>query len=144
MEGIAWNWPSNHGAMWKALLAVEWLDASPRQRHAQRRQCQLVFHVAIQHPADYAAREGVQDHSQEDELLAQPDVGDICSPELIHAGQNHAGCQVRIDLPPVVGVGGHDELALTDAQQLVLAEQPVDPFRVHRPSTPSQFRRDAR
>ena len=44
----------------------------------------------------------------------------------------------------MVGVGGHDELALTDAKKVILAQQSVDPFRIHCPSAPSQFRRDAR
>jgi len=49
-------------------------------------------------------------------LLAQPDIGDTGPPELIHTGQHQVARQVRVDLPPVVGVGGHDELALAHAQ----------------------------
>jgi len=92
------------------------------QSHPQGRQRQLVLHVAIQRPADNAARESVQNHGQEDELFAQSDIGDICTPELIHSGQHHGGCQVWVDLPPVVGVGGHDELALADAKKVIFAQ----------------------
>jgi len=38
------------------------LDASARQRHPQRRQRQLLLNLVIQGPADYAAREGIQNH----------------------------------------------------------------------------------
>ena len=120
------------------------LDHAPRQGHAQRAQRQLIFHGAVQRPADHAARVSVQNHRQEDELLAQPDVGDIGPPELIDAGQHHVPRQVRVDLAAVVGIGGHDELPLPHAQQIVLAHQPVDPLRVHRPAAPAQFRGDPR
>ena len=85
-----------------------------------------IFHGSIQRPTDHAARVGVQDHRQEHELVAQPDVGDIGHPQLIDAGQHHFARQVRIDLARVVGIGGDDELPLPHAQQVVFAHDPVN------------------
>jgi hypothetical protein len=62
------------------------LDGAARERHAQRGQREFVFHRAIQRPADRAARVRVQNHGEEDELVAQPDVGDIGAPQLIDRG----------------------------------------------------------
>jgi hypothetical protein len=44
----------------------------------------------------------------------------------------------------MIGVGGHDELPLPHTQQIVLAQDPVNPLGVHGPAAPAQFRRDAR
>ena len=120
------------------------LDARLRQRHPQRRKRQFVLHRPVQRPADHAAREGVEDHRQVHELVPQPNVGDVGHPELVDAGQHHLARQVRIDLAAVVGIGRHDELPLPHAQQVVLAQQPVNPFGIHRPAPPAQLGRDPR
>ena len=65
-------------------------------------------------------------------------------PQLIDRGQGHVARQVRIHLAGVVGIGGDDELALAHAQQVVLAHQPVDAFRIHRPTALAQFLGHAR
>jgi hypothetical protein len=44
------------------VMHQTWLDASARQRHPQRRQRQLFLNLVIQGPADYAAREGIQNY----------------------------------------------------------------------------------
>jgi hypothetical protein len=65
-------------------------DDAVRQRHAQRRQRQFIFHRAIQRPSNHTARVGVQDHREEHELVAQPDIGNIGPPQLIGRRQDHA------------------------------------------------------
>ena len=118
-------------------------DRAARERHAQRDERERIFQRAIQRPANNAARVRIQNHSQEHELVTQADVGDIGPPQLIHRGQNHIPRQVRIHLAGVVGIGGHDELALAHAQQVVLPHDPVDAFGVDFPTAPPQLFRDA-
>ena len=56
----------------------------------------------------------------------------------------HLARQVRIDLAAVIGIGGHHELPLPQAQQVVFAHDPANPFVIHRPALPSQFGGDPR
>ena len=78
------------------VMHQAWLHGAASERHAERRQRQLVFQRAIQRPSDHAARVGVQNHRQEHELVAQANVGNIGPPELIGRGQDHVPRQVRI------------------------------------------------
>jgi hypothetical protein len=66
------------------------------------------------------------------------------SPQLIHAAEHDIPRQVGINLAAVVGVRGDDELPRANTQQVVLSQQPVNPLRIHRPSSPSQLGSDAR
>jgi hypothetical protein len=88
---------------------------------------------------DHAARAGIQDHRQEHELILQADVGDVGHPELVDVGYHHLPGQIRVDLPPVVGIGGDDELSFPHAQQIVFPQDAVHPFRIHRPAAPPQL-----
>ncbi len=44
-------------------------------------QRERIFHRSIQRPADNTSRVSIQNHGQEDELVAQADVGDIGPPQ---------------------------------------------------------------
>jgi hypothetical protein len=92
------------------------LHRSLPQRHAQRSQRQGIVQPIIQVPSDHALRIRIQDYCQEDELLFQPDVGDVRHPELVHTGEDQRRRQIGIDLPPVRRVGCHHELPLHHAQ----------------------------
>src|SRR5215831_15450995 len=93
---------------------------------------------------DHAPRIGIQDDRQINKFLFQPDVGDIGHPELIHAGQDHLGSQVGIDLQAVVGVGGrHYKPALDDAQEIVFPHDPLHPLTIDVPLAGLQLRGDS-
>ena len=72
-------------------------------------------------------------------LVAQSDVGDIGPPQLIDRGQHHVPRQARIRLARVAGIGSDHELALAHAQQVILAQQPIDALRIHLPAAMAQF-----
>ncbi len=99
----------------------------------------LVNQVRTQHTALI----NVQDHSRENKLLPQPNIGNIRPPPLVYAGHHHSCRQVRVDFPAMIGIGGHDELALPDTEDIVFAHHPVNPLWVHRPALPPQIRRDS-
>ena len=54
--------------------------------------------------------------------------------------QHHLARQVRIHRQIVIGIGGHHELPFAQAQQIVLAHDPLDPFVVHLPAAALQLR----
>ncbi len=94
----------------------------------QRRQAR--GEAAVQRPADYFAREGIQHQGQVDELLEEPDVGNVGHPKLVDCGQLHALGQVQVDFRLMVRLGGDGEGLGLDAEQVILAHQPQDPLMV--------------
>jgi hypothetical protein len=56
-------------------------NRSRRQRHSQRSQRQLSFHLAIQRPAGAPATGGIQEHRQVHKFLRQAEVGHVCDPQ---------------------------------------------------------------
>jgi len=91
------------------------LDDASGQSHPKGPERQFVFQSSVQRPANDAARVSIQNDSQEHELVAQPDVGDVSHPQLISTCQDHFPRQIGVDLAPVVGVGGYHELPLPHA-----------------------------
>ena len=59
--------------------------------------------------------------SQVHELGLQPDVGDVCDPQLVDAGQFHFPCQVGIHPEAMIGIGRTNKLPPSDAEEVVLA-----------------------
>ena len=70
-------------------------------RHVERCDRQTRLADVVQGPADDAAAEGIEDNGKKDELLVQPDIGDVGHPELIETGRHHAARQVRHHAPSV-------------------------------------------
>ncbi len=93
----------------------------------------------VQRPADDPAGVGVQHNRQINELLAQPDIGDVSYPELVDAGQLHTRGQVQMDAQLVAGVGGDREAPPPQAEQVVLRHQPRYPLAVHGPAFVAQL-----
>src|SRR6266536_1233581 len=73
----------------------------PGNRLLERRDRQPARQRPVQRPSHHLARERVEDDGEIDELALQPDVRDICDPELIDSGQRHAASQVQEDLESV-------------------------------------------
>jgi len=95
-------------------------------------------------PADRFAREGVEDDRQIDEVLRQPDIGDVGDPYLVEAGRSKPAGQIRHDGKAVAAVGGAgDERSGAQAEQVVGAHQPEHPFGVDDQSLASQLLGDA-
>jgi len=61
-------------------------------------------------------------------------------PELVHVRQHQIPCEIRVDAPAMVGIGGHYEFPLPHAEQIVLAHQPVDALRIGCPSRVAAIR----
>ena len=96
----------------------------------ERAQRDLGVQAGAERPADNPARVGVQDDGQIDELPAQPDVGEVGYPQLVHAVQFHRGAHVGKHAQSVFGRRGHHELSLAGGQQILGAHQPPDSFFV--------------
>jgi hypothetical protein len=88
-----------------------------------------------QRPADHSAAEGIEHDGQVDELLAQPNIGDVGHPKLVDAGQLEVARQVRHHPPLVLGQGRHrHKRLLPHAQEIVLAHDVQHPLVVdHQP-----------
>ena len=73
------------------------LYGSLPQRHVQRGDRQRSVQSFVQMPADHASRIRIQNHRKIDELLLEPDVGDVGDPELIDTAEDHRARPIRID-----------------------------------------------
>ena len=63
-------------------------------RPVQRLDRQARLEMIGERPADHFAREGVEDDRQIDEVLGQPDIGDVGDPDLIEAARSKPARQV--------------------------------------------------
>jgi hypothetical protein len=97
----------------------------------------------IQGPANRLAREPIEDHREKHELRPQPDIGEICDPQLVDPAQRHARCQVHVHRLLVLGIGGQDVPAVADRQQIVFPHNPQHPFVIDHHSLAAQIRRDS-
>src|SRR5271155_3762252 len=83
------------GAGLRAAIALS--SASDRQARLE---------MIGERPADHFAREGVEDDRQIDEVLGQPDIGDVGDPDLIEAARSKPARQVWRNGEAVAAVGG--------------------------------------
>ena len=112
-------------------------SANARFKRAER---QLRAQILAEFPADHPPRISVHHDRQIQERFSQAHVGDVGHPELIDAGELHAGGQVRIHRIAMLGIGGEDEPLLTHRQQVVGAHEPQHALVVHHHSPVAQFR----
>ena len=84
------------------------------QGRLQRFQRQAGVQVSPQLPADRLARVRIQHYRKKDELLLQPNLGDVGHPKLVNVSQLQRFRQVLMDPEGVIGIRGGDEFATAD------------------------------
>ena len=90
------------------------------------------------------SRERVDDDGEIDEVLGQPDVGDVGDPELIEAGRTAAAREVRPDGEAVPAVAGaRNKGPAPEAEQIVRPHQSEHALGVDDQALPPQFLGDA-
>ena len=115
-----------------------------RERLIERFEGERRLQMAGERPAHHFARERVDHDGQIDEVLGEPDIGDVGDPELIEASGTQRAREVRPDreaVPAVARAGNEGSCA--QAQQVVLVHQPQHAFGVDDEALSAERLRDA-
>lgn len=88
-------------------------------------------------PAANRTSENVHEHGQVDELMPQPDVGDVGDPNVIRPRNFQVFDEVRIAWEGVVAVGGALAALGRSTVDAEFLHPAADAFGVHRPAEPA-------
>ena len=88
--------------------------------------------VRLKHQPRMASGEHIHNDGQVDEVIVQPDVGDITDPNLVRMSDFQLFDQVGIAQIGVLAVGGTHFSAFDRSQQAHFAHQTLDPLAIHR------------
>ena len=77
-----------------------------RERLIERLEGERRLQMVGERPAHHFARERVDDDGEIDEVLGEPDIGDVGDPELVEAGGTQPAREIRPDREAVPAVAG--------------------------------------
>ena len=100
---------------------------SESDRHVQRPNCKVAFHLIANCPTDNALGVQIQDHGQIQPAFAHPNIADIACPFLARRISRKVPIQhVRRDVELVIAVGRDLMLTCSQDRDAVLTHQPAN------------------